>query len=503
MNTGRRFKIGSHARSSQARKSFIVKQLLWIFVVIATLQTILLLGIGAPVATHCAYLATVGTVFSFLAIYYHVLPPSGYTSPYTIYALFFLIYYYFSTLYLGFRKDSFSNIRFTYSDIAVVDPLYISCAGFIAFSIGFMATRLTFGRKRFCELEWRAHERLKSGRMSFVGQIFICWALVFVLKIYALSIGAIGSLSGFAEDGNSIPVYFRFFVLFFSFGPVFVAYFAIYYYRFGKLAGLLGLTLVAEVLFSVIAGDRRFILYLLLTVYAASRSFGFLIFKRRSTLVVTLILASVLFYLATVAQSELNALSGSANINYFEAGLSIFDGSISFSSELILSMFDNIFVTFNQLFLIDAAETVRAIGYEYSQSPISAYFFNLVPFGGRIGIETLGPSDFQDPLFRAAVWVAGERAYLTLPQIAESYVAGGIFGVVAYSFGYGVLMMLVYRLALMSRATLLWFLAFFPFLSLGFNMSLLASFVFPAKALVVIWVLGVVSRVRARSLGNR
>lgn len=108
-----------------------------------------------------------------------------------------------------------------------------------------------------------------------------------------------------------------------------------------------------------------------------------------------------------------------------------------------------------------------------------------------MGIETSSLSDLQYPLFKTSLHSSGEIPYLTLPQIAESYVANGLLGVMLYSMLYGALMMILYRISLTHWAFLIWYLAFFPFLSIDLSKSLLGNVIFPVKVLILItlWVL--------------
>lgn len=461
-------------------------------------QTVILVAWNASPATHVAYTINLVTVWAFTTLFYLLCRPGRYSEPYPIYAIFFVIYYYFSTLYMMFRKDPLSNIIFSYSHVDVITPLLISALGFATFSIGYLVMRLSFGRRRFRKHEREAHEELRRNRMNLVAPIFVAWLLIYAAKSYLLKSGVIGSLAGFAEGQQSPLGSLSFLRPFFSFGPVFVAYFAIYHFRFRNGVWLLGLVLAAEVVYSVIAGDRRFILYLLLTVFAASRCFGFYLFKSRLNLILVFLLAVLLFYVGSAAQELLNNLAGTGNIDYYAVALHMISRADAFSSERLTAVLDNLFGVFNQLYLVDTAVRIHASSYEYAESPLNVYLANLLPFGQTLGVSSIGPYELQFPLFKESLYRAGDTPYLTLPQIAESYVAGGLIGLALYSFGYGALMCLIYQLAMTSSPALVWYIAFFPFLSLGFHMSLLSSFVFPVKALMMFVLLRFIFKVFPR-----
>jgi hypothetical protein len=195
---------------------------------------------------------------------------------------------------------------------------------------------------------------------------------------------------------------------------------------------------------------------------------------------------AILFILGTFVNDHMNSGISGGEINYFSNIFDTFKSKNNFGSNFLLKTFDNVFGTFGQLFLVDTAFRLNSSGFSYDFSPFFAYIQGLVPFKSMFGIESITPSDLQFPLFVSSLHIPGKNPYLTLPQFAESFASGGFLSLFFYSFFYGSLMFILFRISFVNEICLVWYISFFPFLSFGFLSSLVQGVIFPIKSLVMI-----------------
>ncbi|PFG51195.1 hypothetical protein ATG98_0122 [Marinobacter sp. LV10R520-4] len=456
------------------------------------IQTAILVSKNASFQSHFLF----GLLFFlivFLVLFYLRRIWSGVTrDPLLIYSAFFLLNYYYSTLYMMVRHEDGSNRIFDYLPESTEIPVVICIIGYLAFYIGYSC--LSFLNKK--SLAARDYSVKQRNALSFSPYLFFSvGAFLAILKLYMLSVGMIGSVVGFSGKegfgGNLVLSIFRPLVYL---GPVFIAYFSIRVFRDGKYRVLLLAILFLEVSSSLIAGDRRYLLYYFIIVITIAYSYNFKISNNKFFFLSVIVFSVVVFSFGTALNNFINATSGHGNLNYVSVVRNVFgNATIFFNSEFFAWIVDNFFATFNQLYLIDSAHRIYEQGYTYPVPPILVYTANLLPFSKELGLDIITASELQYPLFKASLHTSGADPYLTLPQLAESYTASGYLGVVFYSFFYGILSFMIFKLSFRSSIYMLWYFSFYPFLSFGFIMSLSGALVFPLKVLVMLLFCSLVS----------
>jgi hypothetical protein len=397
-------------------------------------------------------------------------------NPFTFASVFFLFsfgiapYYFFE-----FDTQIYENHLINSKDInSLIFPIIIATLGFLLFTIGSSLFRFILpisSDRTIAELLKRNVNRysILPGSALFFCILAIEFALI-LIKYYLISTNQIGSLSGFLTEPTSSSS-FNYFRSLFSFSPIFLSFFALVYYAYGRGKFYLIIFVTAELLLSFWMGDRRDIILYLLSIVYVRLSFKKSLFESKSSMVLVMLVVLIFVYTSSIVADYLGNVNKSNGVDYFEVIIYAYNDFLenpNFNKNILL---DGVFGWVNQLYIIETAVRIKDF-FDYSQyNPLYDFLLQSLPIIGQ-QLKIFSSSDIEYILFKNTLVSSGEFPYLTTPLFAESFLVGGYSALLVYSLFSGIIFHIYYWLSSRSIILFLWFSAFVFELSAGMMQSL-------------------------------
>ena len=403
--------------------------------------------------------------------------------PIYYYILFFVIAYLLSTFLINTQPLPHSRRVFDYTLEGITSLLHLCSLSITVICFTYLIIRKVLIRKKHQLRELKTKTELECFFGANSVAMLHMMLLYLVVKFIFLYFGYIGSVTRITADDPILVSVLRPFL---TIDLMFIVMLTI-------LRGLKKINLYTFVMFlfffmtlAITVGDRRNLLSYFIVIYVVNNMYAYGLLKASFANVGLLLLGGVMLLVGTAVGSILGNVNDN-NTNYLEILMAAFNNKEIFSMEIIEVLYYNTISTFNSLYLIDTAYKLYVDGYTYGVQPIIVYFQNLIPFASRIAPSSiLTGADLQMPLFLNAITNANGRPYLTLPQLAESILSGGILAVIIYGVLYGALLIIFFRVSFINKYFLLWYLTYFPNLTYGLSSSILTSGIVPVKMLILI-----------------
>lgn len=387
--------------------------LLLIFGVHGAVATQLLLGFFVVVAANLLHIKIFEKRFNPL-------------SPIFIISVLHLMAYHFSAVYFIFLPTHFpENIVFQFDDHNLVAVgMMIATISFSSVSMGYFLGDTVL--PRICFKKTIAHLNFRFSYFLFFG-----WFTLAIIKLFYLKLGWYGSLAAFTgsvQSAGRFSLITPFFLLVYPY----IAYLAIVCCKHKASLNFLLFVIVIEILIAVIAGNRRELISIVLPVITVFYFYGRIhfsivkFFGAVSGLAVYLITVNIYGRLLGNFQGDLDYFALFAMAGQF---MSVY------LNDAIALMVAEIFIWLGQLHMIGTVLSMGVVGGDLF-TPLQDLSSRFISFDTDV-------VNVEYEIFQQALYIKGERPYLTNPSVAYLYYLSGISGVILYGFLSGCLLRII------------------------------------------------------------
>jgi hypothetical protein len=211
--------------------------------------------------------------------------------------------------------------------------------------------------------------------------------------------------------------------------------------------------------------------------------------------IILMVFVLLFFYISTVLSFIMGNVNKSETLDYIALVNFAFENFTNFSNFDPIILPNTILGWANQIQLVNSAHILNGKQFFINYSPFVDFLQNSLIF--KVNLITYNISDLPEYiLFKETLIKSGEIPYLTNPLFAESFLLGGWFSLVLYSFIYGFVCHLFFKLGSINLMYLFFYFSFYFIFTFGMLQSINSSGLNSAmKTLMVLYVLIVISKI--------
>jgi len=362
------------------------------------------------------------------------------------YIYFFTLAFVYTTFYVLEDTGSlFKSLNFDISDSTTPTVIYLISFSIICFYIGYMFSNILHKDKKFHYFNEVDIENFKS----YIGIVSVLYLITILFRFYGYSNGFLGSTA--SETGikpPNIPMISAFYFLSNNW-YVFFTYFAVISFSSNKYFKIFMVVLALEFLFTMISGNRRFAITIILS-YLASYWYIHRMFPWKKMLLPSVLILFVFLPISTVYGYFLANNIG-VSVSFFDTVGYLYD-SVFFLIESPngKSIFDYVLFPIVQSFNLLWNTCVAYTQFYLNEIQIGAV--GVKSFLGQLLPTILNPEkhtysrQFLQMYGDYAYVVPREHSTLSINFLSEMIISYGVYGMFIGMFIIGFLMNFFYKI---------------------------------------------------------